>query len=108
MNAFTSLLLALTMAVLSACATTAITPLALSEDDKARILAEELAQLAPASQQTPKRPEVLKTPKPPDPLDRRITLTAGGIPLNLLLSRLADQAGLRLVTEREVAATLPA
>ena len=65
------------------------------------ILAEELAWLDAASQPAAPKPAAPRSvgfpeaPKRPDPLDRRITLTAGGAPLNLLLSRLADQAGLR-------------
>lgn len=107
MNALTSLLLALTMAALAACATATVNAPALGEEEKAKILAEELARLGPAKPPAPKPPRVVEPPRPPDPLDRRVTLTAGGIPLNLLLSRLADQAGLRLVSEREIAATVP-
>ncbi|MGQ0723273.1 MAG: hypothetical protein ACT4PE_17130, partial [Candidatus Eiseniibacteriota bacterium] len=101
-----SLLLALAVTVLSACATAVNTP-GLSEEDKARILSEELAQVGAAKRQPPKPQRVIEAPKAPDPLDRRVTLTAVGIPLNLLLSRLADQAGLRLVIDREVVATAP-
>lgn len=113
MNGLRSLWLALSVATLTACATTPMSTSTLDEEDRARILAEELARLgATTAPQAPKRvaPKALETldaPRPPDPLDRRVTLTAAGIPLNLLLSRLADQAGLRLVTEREVVATAP-
>jgi len=107
-----ALILALATVGLTSCAS-GHGSLALSEEDRASILAEELTWLdAPSQPQTPKpaapRPvEVAEAPKRPDPLDRRITLTAGGAPLNLLLSRLADQAGLRLVTEQEVTAGTP-
>ncbi len=113
MNVLRALLLALAMGALTACATTRTDTSTLSEEDKANILAEELAWLDAANQPqvpkptTPKPSEILEAPKPPDPLDQRVTLTAGGIPLNLLLRRLADQAGLRLVTEREVVITTP-
>src|SRR3989449_6764181 len=113
MNVLRALLLALAMAALTACATTRTDTSTLSEEDKASILAEEFERLRAANQpQTPKpaapKPlEILEAPKPPEPLDRRVTLTAGGIPLNLLLRHLADQAGLRLVTEREVVITTP-
>jgi MSHA type pilus biogenesis protein MshL len=107
MNLLSSLLLALTVMVLNACATAAVNTPALSEDDKARILSEELAQVGTSKPQAPKTPPVVEAPKAPDPLDRRVTLTAGGIPLNLLLSRLADYAGLRLVIDREVVTSLP-
>ena len=107
MNLLSSLLLALTVTFLSACATAAVNPPGLSDEDKARILSEELARVGAAKPQAPKPPPVIEAPKATDSLDRRVTLTAGGIPLNLLLSRLADQAGLRLVIDREVVATVP-
>jgi len=113
MNVLRALLLALAMAALTACATTRTDTSTLSEEDKASILAEEFERLGAADQPqapkpaAPKPLEILEAPKPPDPLDRRVTLTAGGIPLNLLLRRLADQAGLQLVTEREVVITTP-
>ena len=113
MNVLRAPLLALATVALTACASARTDSLTLGEEDKASILAEELARLDAASQpQTPKpaapKPvEIQEAPKPPHPLDRRVTLTAGGAPLNLLLSRLADLAGLRLVTEREVAVTTP-
>jgi len=113
MNVPRALLLAFATVALTSCASGRTGLLTLSEENKASILAEELAWLDAASQpQAPKPPasksvEILEAPKRPHPLDRRITLTAGGAPLNLLLSRLADLAGLQLVTEREVAVTTP-
>ena len=88
MNVLRALLLALAMAALTACATTRTDTSTLSEEDKANILAEELAWLDAANQPqvpkptTPKPSEILEAPKPPDPLDQRVTLTAGGIPMS--------------------------
>lgn len=113
MNVARALLLVLAAVALASCASGRSGPLTLSEEDRANILAEELAWLDAASQPPAPKPAAPRSvgfpeaPKRPDPLDRRITLTAGGAPLNLLLSRLADQAGLRLVTEREVTAETP-
>lgn len=113
MNVLRALLLALATVALTACATARTDTSTLSEEDKARILADEFARLGAANQPqapkpaAPKPVEILEALKPPDPLDRQVTLTAGGIPVNLLLSRLADLAGLRLVIEREVVATVP-
>lgn len=113
MNVARSLLLVLAAAALTSCASGRSGPLTLGEEDRANILAEELAWLDSASQPPAPKPAAPRSvgfpeaPKRPGPLDRRITLTAGGAPLNLLLSRLADQAGLRLVTEREVPAGTP-
>src|SRR5919106_4678648 len=113
MNVPRALLLVLAAVALTSCASGRSGPLTLGEEDKANILAEELARLDAASQPPAPKPaaprsvEVPEAPKRPDPLDRRITLTPGGAPLNLLLSRLADQAGLRLVTDREVTAATP-
>ncbi|MGH6689136.1 MAG: type II secretion system protein GspD [Gammaproteobacteria bacterium] len=113
MNVLRSLLLALATVGLTACASARTDSLTLSKEDKASILTAELARLDAASEPqaakpaVPKPVEILEAPKRRDPLDRRVTLTAGGAPLNLLLSRLADLAGLRLVTEREAAVTAP-
>jgi type IVB pilus formation R64 PilN family outer membrane protein len=105
-----SLALALTLSLLTACAPA--TTSTLSEDKKAQILAEEVARLAqqqaPPAAAAKKRAEPAEEPPPPpDPLERRVSLSAVGMPLHLLLSRLADQAGLRLVTEREAALDVP-
>lgn len=113
MNVSRALLLALATVALTSCASGRTGSLTLGEEDKASIFAEELAWLDVASQPrapkstAPRSVEILEAPKRPDPLDRRITLTAGGAPLNLLLSRLADLAGLQLVTQREVPVTTP-
>ncbi len=113
MNVARALLLVLAAVALTSCASGRSGPLTLGEEDRANILAEELAWHDAASQPPAPKPAAPRSvgfpeaPNRPDPLDRRITLTAGGAPLNLLLSRLADQAGLRLITEREVTAGTP-
>src|SRR3989442_16043995 len=86
MNVLRAPLLALATVALTACASARTDSLTLGEEDKASILAEELARLDAASQpQTPKpaapKPvEIQETAKPPHPLDRRGTLTRGGGP----------------------------
>ena len=94
--------LALSIVVASGCATAPLRP-GLSEDEKARILAEEIARYRPALPPAPPKKDAIPDPPPPrDPLTQRVTLTAGGVPLQVLLTRLSERAGLRLVTEREV------
>jgi len=84
MNVLRAPLLALATVALTACASARTDSLTLGEEDKASILAEELARLDAASQpQTPKpaapKPvEIQEAPKPPHPLDRRVPRTAAG------------------------------
>jgi type IVB pilus formation R64 PilN family outer membrane protein len=81
-----------------------------TEDDRRRILQEELGALPPApSAPAPPAPPAPRAEEPaaPDPLAARVTLTGVEAPLHTVLTRLAERAGLRLVLEREIAADAP-
>lgn len=104
---------ALATALLAGCAHTASS---LSDEERQRILAEELARAAGAStvstapdraaRAAPRLAEIGE-PTAPHPLDRRVTLIGADVPLGNVLSRFAAHAGLKLNIEREVNVATP-